>query len=72
MSTVASKVWPVDLTREALEKMILAAASDGDQTIELSDGRRFRLTARAVTPKITAKEFLGKGGPLGDDEGFDG
>lgn len=69
---MASKVWSVELTKVALEEMILIAASDGEQIIELSDGRRFFLTARAARQKMSAKEFLGKGGPFGDDEGFSG
>lgn len=72
MSTVVTKLWSVDLNKQALEEMILIAASDGEQTIELSDGRRFLISARAVTPKLAAKDFLLKGGPLGEDEGFGG
>lgn len=72
MSIVVSKLWPADLTQEALEELILAAVNDGEQTIELSDGRRFTLTARAAKPKMSAKDFLKRGGPLGDDEGFSG
>lgn len=64
MSTVVTKLWSVDLNKQALEEMILIAASDGEQTIELSDGRRFLISARAVTPKLAAKDFLLKAAPL--------
>ena len=68
--SVNPKIWSVDVTEGSFEKLILAAAGDGDQTVELSDGRRFVLTARAAEPKMSAKVFLNKGGPLADDEGF--
>ncbi len=67
---VFTKIWPTDLPKEAFEEMILAAANNDDQIVELGDGRRFKVTAQVIDPKKSAKDFLIKGGPLGSDEGF--
>ena len=67
-----SKVWSARRARDSFEKMLLAAATDGEQIVELEDGSRYLITARVADPKKSAKEFLLRGGPLRDDEGFSG
>lgn len=62
---MVSKIWPTDLPKEALEEMILAAANNYDQIVELSDGRRFKVTARVIEAERSAKDFLIKGGTIG-------